>query len=118
MINSVVNTGFQPAVVTRDNAGGSAHASNAAAVPPTSPQPRNAPDTKQLTEAVSKLNDYVQNIHRDLSFSVDKDSGQTVVKVYDSETKEVIRQIPAEETLKLAASLKEHLASLLVQEQA
>jgi len=117
MINSIVNTGFQPAVATRDNAGGSTHVSNAAVVQPAIPQQHSEQDTKQLTEAVSKLNDYVQNIHRDLSFSVDKDSGETVVRVYDSETKEVIRQIPAEETLKLAASLKDRIANL-VKEQA
>lgn len=62
---------------------------------------------EELKQAVSKLNDYVQNMQRDLQFSVDKDSGVTVVKVIDSKTDKVIRQIPNEETLKLARSLVE-----------
>ena len=70
-----------------------------------------AKDTKNsddLQQAVSKLNDYVQNIQRDLHFSIDKESGAMVVKVIDSKSEKVIRQIPNEETLRLARSLVEH----------
>jgi flagellar protein FlaG len=38
---------------------------------------------------------------------VDEDLGRIVVKVMDHETKEVIRQIPADEVLQLAKRLKE-----------
>jgi flagellar protein FlaG len=61
-----------------------------------------------LKQAVSQLNDYVQTIQRDLQFSIDKESGIMVVKVIDTKSEKVIRQIPAEETLKLARSLAEH----------
>lgn len=60
---------------------------------------------ESLKTAVTQLNDYVQSISRTLSFSIDEDSGKTVVKVYNSETEELIRQMPGDETLKLAASL-------------
>ena len=56
-----------------------------------------AKDTKNsddLKQAVSKLNDYVQNVQRNLQFSIDKESGATVVKVIDSKSDKVIRQIP------------------------
>ncbi len=69
-----------------------------------------AKDTKNsddLKQAVSKLNDYVQNVQRNLQFSIDKESGATVVKVIDSKSDKVIRQIPTEETLRLARSLAE-----------
>jgi flagellar protein FlaG len=69
-----------------------------------------AKDTKNsndLKQAVSKLNDYVQNVQRNLQFSIDKESGATVVKVIDSKSEKVIRQIPTEETLRLARSLVE-----------
>ena len=59
-----------------------------------------------LNQAVSELNKYVQNVHRDLLFSVDQDSGNTVIKVIDSESKETIRQIPAEEVLQVAKSIR------------
>lgn len=67
-----------------------------------------AKDTKNsddLKQAVSKLNDYVQNMQRDLHFSLDKESGTMVVKVIDSKSEKVIRQIPTEETLRLARNL-------------
>ena len=75
-----------------------------------------AKDTKQaddLQQAVSKLNDYVQNIQRNLQFSIDKESGVMVVKVIDAKSEKVIRQIPAEETLRLARNLsaQEHDAA-------
>jgi len=60
-----------------------------------------------LADAVSELNDYVQKIQRDLEFSIDHDSGRTVIKVVDSKNNEVIRQIPSEEALSLAHRLDE-----------
>ncbi len=63
------------------------------------------PDRQQLSTAVSALKDYVQNIRRGLEFTVDEEINQVIVKVYDAETKEVIRQIPAEEALNLARQL-------------
>lgn len=63
-------------------------------------------DPRELKEAVAgavrQMNDYIQTVNRDLSFSVDELSGKTVIKVIDAETKEVIRQIPPEEILALA----------------
>ena len=59
-----------------------------------------------LETAVTRLNDYVQTVNRTLAFSIDEHSGQTVVKVFNRDTDELIRQIPAEHTLKLAAALE------------
>jgi flagellar protein FlaG len=66
-----------------------------------------AKDSEKLGTAVSKLNDFVQNIQRDLQFSIDKESGEMVVKVIDAKSQQVIRQIPSEEALRLARSLAE-----------
>ncbi|MEW6353153.1 MAG: flagellar protein FlaG [Pseudomonadota bacterium] len=61
----------------------------------------------ELNQAVSAINDYVQNLRRDLHFTIDADTEEcTVIKVIDSETQEVIRQIPPEEVLTLARSLE------------
>lgn len=62
---------------------------------------------EQLEQAVSRINDYVQNQQRTLQFSVDEDSGRNVVKVLDKETDEVIRQIPQEEVLVIARRIEE-----------
>ena len=69
----------------------------------------------ELQTAVSKINDYVQNIQRSLQFTVDEESGRDVVTVIDKETEEVIRQYPSEEVLAFARQLtqqKEEAISL------
>lgn len=63
---------------------------------------------EEVTKAVSKLNDYVQNVQRNLQFSVDHESGVMVVKVIEANTDKVIRQIPNEETVRLARHLTDH----------
>ncbi|HEY9118655.1 MAG TPA: flagellar protein FlaG, partial [Marinobacter sp.] len=52
-------------------------------------------------------NDFVQNVQRDLQFEVDHDLGQTIVKVVDQSTQEVIRQMPDEVALRLAENLQQ-----------
>jgi flagellar protein FlaG len=64
---------------------------------------------QKLDNAVQQLNDYAQSINRTLEFSMDSDSGKMVVKVMDSETDELIRQIPREEALKIAEQINERL---------
>lgn len=58
-----------------------------------------------LKQAVSQLNEHVQNIQRDLQFSIDIESGVIVVKVIDVKSEKVIRQMPTEEILKLAQDI-------------
>jgi len=64
-------------------------------------------DNKKLDEVVKTLNDQMQVVKRELHFSVDKESGATVIKVMDLSTKEVIRQIPNEEALTVARTISD-----------
>ena len=64
---------------------------------------------QDLAAAIDKLNSKVQNLNRNLEFSLDKDSGQLVVKVVDANTHEVIRQIPRKEALELARSIEQYM---------
>ena len=64
---------------------------------------------QQVDQAVSQINDYVQNVQRSLQFSVDETSGRNVVRVIDKTTEEVIRQIPIEEVLVIARTIAEQL---------
>ena len=66
---------------------------------------------KALEKVVSQLNAYVQNTQRDMDFSVDGATGRVVVRVIDSESDEVIRQIPSEEMLAISRHLIETLES-------
>jgi len=68
---------------------------------------RNEDQREQLDSAVTRLNDFVQNVQRDLQFEVDREAGQTIVKVVDRETDEVIRQIPDEVAMRLAENLQQ-----------
>ena len=65
-------------------------------------------DEAELNQAVKQINDFVQDIQRNIEFSVDDDTGRTVIRVYDSSTEELIRQIPNEEVLELAKNLKQN----------
>jgi len=64
---------------------------------------------EELQQAVTQLNDHMQQIQRDLLFSVDDSSGHTVVRVVDSTTEEVVRQIPSEEALRISRNIKDQL---------
>ena len=74
------------------------------------------PDPQTLQNALGNLSAHVQNLHRSLQFSVDQESGDTVVKVVDAETKEVIRQIPSEELLAIAQRLRAGNGVLLTEQ--
>ncbi|MEQ5837476.1 flagellar protein FlaG [Marinobacter sp. NFXS9] len=62
---------------------------------------------ESLDQAVSRLNDFVQTVQRDLQFEVDNDSGKTIVRVVDQQTEKVIRQIPDDVALRLAENLQQ-----------
>lgn len=79
-------------------------------------KPQSISDTP-LEDAVKKLTDFVSTIHSEISFSIDEASGTRVVKVLDSQSKEVIRQIPSEEAIQLAQAL-DKLQGLFVREKA
>jgi len=70
-----------------------------------SPQPAN--NSAEISEAVGQINDFIQTVDRNLSFSMDDTSGKTVIKVIDSNSGQLIRQIPNEEVLALASHLQE-----------
>ena len=75
------------------------------------------PQQTEVEQAVKEVNDFIRPINNALSFSLDQESDQMVVKVIDQGTKEVIRQIPSEEMLALAKAL-DTMKGLLVRQQA
>ena len=70
-------------------------------------QPPETASTVEVRQAVGEINEIVQSVQRDLSFNMDEDSGKTVIKVVDTESGELIRQIPSEEVLAIASQLRE-----------
>ncbi len=60
---------------------------------------------EKVQAAVAQMNEFIQSTQRDLHFSYDAESGNTIVKVIDRSTQEVIRQIPDQIFLKPAETL-------------
>lgn len=58
-----------------------------------------------MEDSVKQLNNTASLYNSSLLFSVDKDTGATVVKVVDKENNKVIRQIPSEEALRIAKAI-------------
>ena len=61
---------------------------------------------EELQAAIDRLNELMKDGQRSLAFSVDEDLGEVVVKVMDTKTEQLIRQIPNEESLKFAKNLE------------
>jgi flagellar protein FlaG len=70
--------------------------------------------------AVAHINRVLASASRELTFSVDEVTGKTVVRVMDQTTGKVVRQIPSEVALALAARLDADptLASVVVDTRA
>ncbi len=70
-------------------------------------QPAPVVNTVEISETVSEINDIIRSVQRDLAFNVDEDSGRTIISVIDSESGELIRQIPSEDLLAIASQLRD-----------
>jgi len=79
--------------------------------------PAEAEAQESTADLVEKFRSQMQNIQRDLSFSVDDSTGDVVVRVIDGESGKIVRQIPSEEILRLTERLDE-MRSLLFEAKA
>jgi flagellar protein FlaG len=75
------------------------------------------PSREQLDQAVGAVNKALAPVARNLQFSIDDETGRSVVKVVDGSTNEVIRQFPSEELLAITRSI-DKLSGLLVKQKA
>ena len=109
-----INTSMQAPRVELPNAQRAAAAMNKQHPTPVQPALKEskteaAPDPRelrqQLQEATEQINHQMQRNQLDLSFSIDDTADEIVVTVKNSESGEVIRQIPSEAALKAAHNL-------------
>ena len=75
-----------------------------------------------VVAAVQSANAYVQSVSTSkqpssIQFSLDQDSGRTVVKMVDTQTEEVLRQFPSEEMLAISKSI-DRMQGLLINREA
>jgi flagellar protein FlaG len=71
----------------------------------------------QIEAAAEKIQSFANSMGRGLNFVVDSSSGKAVIRVTDPSTNATIRQIPPEESLRIAR-IVDYLASLLVSQRA
>lgn len=75
------------------------------------------PSQEQVKQAVEAVQKAVEPVARDLQFTIDKETGKTIISVVDAVTKEVIRQIPGEEILAIAKAI-DRMQGLLFRQKA
>lgn len=84
-----------------------------ATVSKTVPTPE--PSQEEVKSAVAKVQQAVQAMASDLHFSVDQESGKTIVTLTDAKTGDVIRQMPSKEMVELARNIDRIQGMLLKQ---
>ena len=78
-----------------------------------SPPASAADNEHNVRAAVAAINRAAKALNNNVELSLDSDSGRAVVRVLDSETGQLIRQIPTEEALELRRAL-DRIAGLLI----
>lgn len=107
--------GIKPVVVRVAQANEQSSTSTTPDEPAVAPEP--VLDPQQVSEATRRVEQLFQTVRRNLEFREDPGSGRMIVSVIDSESGEIIRQIPPERMLRMAAHL-EQINGLLLGERA
>lgn len=109
--NSTTNQAAAPVRLTSDGAP-NVVVDTSNAVPAPSVQqaaPQQQPSSGQLQNAVNGINLAMRQLNQNLEFSVDTSTNKPVVKMVDTQTGDLIRQFPSEETLAIARSIDQFL---------
>jgi flagellar protein FlaG len=69
------------------------------------------PTAEQLNKAVEAINRVLRQSNQNLQFSVDDTTSKLIVKVVDTSTGELIRQVPSDVALAIAQSIDQFQAS-------
>jgi len=106
-----VNTAFKPAVreetgrlpgeLAPDGAGGL----------------KSGEENVYLDEALEKLRSISDIFNRRLDFEVDRDTNRIIVKVIDTKTDKVVKEIPPAQLVQLAAKIQEMIGILVDEER-
>jgi flagellar protein FlaG len=99
-ITGATSHAAQPAASPRGRETGKALPATGNRVPAES---RSQPQSISVEKALEQIKSFLQDSQRQLNFQRDESTGRTVIRVIDPSSGEVIRQMPSEEVLKLAA---------------
>lgn len=110
-INAIAASAPNPAV-DRGVSASSAHPAGTAADPAAEARPH-PQKSRAVERAAAEIATRVSESNTALRFRLDKDSGRIVVTVVDSSDGTVLRQIPAEEVMRIAKALDRFRANLI-----
>jgi flagellar protein FlaG len=80
-------------------------------------RPKDGLKKAEVESAVESINDAVEHINRSLRFSVHEDTQRIIVRVVNTRTDEVIKELPPEDVLDTVARIRE-MIGLLIDERA
>jgi len=86
-------------------------------IKPSSVDVSSQPTREVVAKAAAEIQQFVQSMGRNLSFSVDESTGYHVVRVVNPSTGELVRQLPSEELLKISRDFQ-RLNNVLVSQKA
>lgn len=62
--------------------------------------------SEQLANAIETVSNFIEPQIRNVNFTQDESTGQRVIRVFDAESDELIKQFPSEEILELAERIR------------
>ena len=86
-------------------------------IKPSSVDASSQPTREVVAKAAAEIQQFVQSMGRNLSFSVDEATGYHVVRVVNPSTGELVRQLPSEELLRISRDFQ-RLNNVLVSQKA
>ena len=81
-------------------------------------QQKPEPAPQQVQQALQTINRALQTSNSNLEFTIDQSTQKTIVRIVDSESGELIRQIPSDAALAIAKSIGELQSGLLLRQKA
>jgi hypothetical protein len=78
---------------------------------------RNGEENVYLDEAIEKLRSISDIFNRRLDFEIDQDTNRIIVKVIDTKTDKVVKEIPPAQLVQLAAKIQEMIGILVDEER-
>jgi flagellar protein FlaG len=67
----------------------------------------------RIESVTRQIDSFLRSMNKSLQFRLDESTGRMIVSICDSETGEVIRQVPGEEALRIAQDLESRLSGML-----
>jgi len=118
--NRVSSLGAQPQAAPAAGKSGGKVASSAAPAALAAPKPVSLPEKasikvpefepRDLQKAMDDLQRYVDDLGRNLNFSIDDSIDRAIISVRDAKTQELVRQIPGEEVIAMSRQIADTLA--------